>query len=507
MDVKLGKLSPNAKLFKIPIIKHESKTKVYVLNAQPYSYQVRVHSSCICNEMVALCNRHCIDRTYLKFDASTWHRASRIDIPTKIMEKVTALSVVQAYTGGKRKQYRSALISLGMGWLKKYRVVSMFIKPDKYTADGIRDKAPRAIQFRSKEYNIALAQYLKPVEHFLYDAIQCNGTRVIAKGLSPMARGLLMSNKVSLFRSPVYFEVDHSKFDSTIRVEHLKTLHRIYRRFYPNDKRFSMLLSYQINNRGFTKGGIGYKIRGTRMSGDFDTGLGNSLINYITLVAWLKLCKFERFDIILDGDDSVIIVEEKEVGKAQPEKFELFGFETKFKVVYDIHQVDFCQSRFMSVPIPNFVRSPLRTLAHSSIVLKRYSPDIYARWSAGIGLCELSLNPGVPINQMLGMKLAKQRYWMDADTLQRLGNVKCKMKFYPVTDLARYQYFRCFGIEPEMQIIMEQSITAPLYSKQEVQDSVEYVSTTSAVLSTASAYSALGTSISQCWSTVGRNSV
>lgn len=509
VDVKLGNLSPNAKILKQPPIFHEAKTKFYIINSQPFSYQVAIHSSCICNERLALYNRHCIDRSYLRFDKLYWKRATKIDLPFKLLEPMHPGKIANCYTGPKRVMYRNAWQSFQhSGLLRKHYYVSMFIKPDKYSAGDIHNKSPRAIQYRAKEYNLLLASYLKPVEEFVYEHIEVNGTRCIAKGLSPVARGLLFTSKVSLFDDPVFFEIDHSKFDSTVRVEHLKSLHKYYKKFYPKDARLNRLLQAQIHNKGMTKNFIKYRVSGTRMSGDFDTGLGNSLINFYVLTGWLKLCNFTKFDILLDGDDSIIIVERDQAYKARPELFERFGFETKFRETDDIHDVEFCQSKLMTTPLPNFVRNPLRAMSHTNISLKCYDPVMYRRWIAGVGMCELSLNPGVPILQRLGQLLAMThpQYYIEAELRVRMAAIKPKFKFYPVTDLARYQFFRCFGIEPAMQEVIEQNLTGPTYPKREVQDSVGYTNepTTGSVLWAASTYATLGTSLGQCWSTLGR---
>lgn len=473
---------------------HYATTKFYILNALPLSYQVSIHSSCVCNELVALHNRHLIDRTYLPFDRVSWRRAQG-PLPLRQLMRAHPLAIVKTYSGGKRRMYYNAWLNLQQhGLQKSHSYVNMFIKPDKYSSDAINDKMPRAIQYRSKEFNLLLATYLQPIEHYVYSNLVLNRRRVIVKGLSPMARGMLLVEKMKDFTSPVYIEVDHSKFDSTIRVEHLRTIHKYYKQFYPRSKQFNYLLECQINNVGYTKGGIKYKVRGTRMSGDYDTGLGNSLINYHCLYGFVK--HLDYFDFILDGDDSIIIVEEDDIGKLDFDHFGRVGFETKYCIKRDIHTVDFCQCRLMTVPIPNFVRNPIRALSSANIKLSRVSPSKYREWAAGLGACELALNPGVPILQMLGFKLfrSNKRYWLDQDMRFRMG--ACKRRFTLVSEMARYQFYRCWGIEPWKQELTEAMITGPMYLEREIQDSAEYVSPTSTILRTASAYANLGTSCS-----------
>lgn len=495
-------LSPNARILSIPSVIHDVKTRVRIISAQPFSYPVAIHASCQCNELLALYNRHCIDRSYLKFNLRDWKRAAKLELPYEELDTLSLFDVVRSYSGPKRAQYRSGYFSLMReGWSEWFTRIKMFIKPDRYSQADIGSKMPRAIQFRSKEYNLCLASYLKPVEEFVYNEIKINDRRVICKGLSPMARGHLVYAKLQDFVNPVYFEIDHSKFDSTVRVEHLKSLHKYYQRFYPRDQQLRKLLRHQLNNKGVTKSGIKYEVKGTRMSGDFDTGLGNSIINYWCLRGWLRRCGFKKFDIVLDGDDSIVIVEKNEEYKAKPGLFEHLGFETKFFVKYDIHQVDFCQSRLMITPFPNFVRSPLRALSHTNVVLRSYGKKTYLEWAAGIGRCELSLNPGVPILQVLGLKLStcSQRFYFDESTKWRMGSIKTRMKFHVITDQSRYEFYRCWGIDPAMQEAIEDGITAPSLLMRDNSNE----STNSTLLSTASdRFQTLCPSIDECWSQI-----
>lgn len=511
--VELGQLGPGARITYLPRIEHNAKTRIRILNALPGSYQVRVHSSCVCNELVSLHNRHLVDRTYLPFNEVIHNRAWRkAGLPVEFVTPLTTRQVVDLYSGPKKKAYYKAWMELSQeGYSSRLAKVSMFVKPDKYSADGVLDKAPRAIQYRSRHYNLLLASFLHPVEQFCYKNIKIDGSRVIVKGLSPLDRGHLFQFKKSKFKDPIYFEIDHSKFDSTVRVEHLRALHKYYRKFHPRSTMLARLLRAQLRNTGKTKGGIKYTVEGTRMSGDYDTGLGNSILNYVVLAGWLRECGITRYDIMLDGDDSIVIVEAMMEAKAQPLVFAQLGFETKFAIKYSEHDVDFCQCRFMSEPVPNFVRNPLRMMSGINISLRSYSIKYYARLTKGIGLCEQALNPGIPIVQALARHYTKitERPVFNQQQKLRMQGTKWKMKPTNVTSEARYQYYQCWGIDPAMQEAIECEITGPLYFEREVQDSVKYnyVATSSTVLRAAQRFSTLGTSCSECWRALGRRSL
>lgn len=512
---KLGQLSKLAWVKAPSVIKHESKTKFHIVSPQNFGYQLAIHSSCVCNELQAIYSRHCIDRSYLAYDNDVWKRAARAFdrvVPYKHLERLHPLEIIKGYSGAKRKNYYGAWLQLAEHGLKKQDTyVSMFIKPDRYSADQIKSKAPRAIQFRSMEYNIMFATYLKPVEEWLYAelAFGVSNTRIICKGLSPMGRAHLFREKLDYFEDPIYLELDHSKFDSTIRVEHLRSCHKIYKKFVGRKLQFHQLCEAQINNKCFSKGGIRYGIKGTRMSGDFDTGLGNSIINAICLYGFLQECGIMKFDIILDGDDSVIIIERGDELKCQFEIFESMGFETKHFIKYNIHKVDFCQCRYMDVPQPNFVRNPIRAISHSTVKLGRVGNRTYREWAAGVGMCELSLNQGIPVLQILGYKLARssQRYYLDQDTRFRMGRVKLMNRLSVITDEARCQFWECWGIDPSMQEEIESQLTGPTYFGTRTKSDIsqpEYGQENASVWGSGTRFCAMDADIDSAWRTVSQ---
>lgn len=414
----------------------------------------------MCNEMAALCNRHLIDRDYIGFDLEAWKQAEHdFDIDVPALTRVGLRELVMDYTGSKRRAYYGAMLELIKGgWHRKDARVSMFVKPDRYSSGDIKEKAPRAIQFRSMKYNLMVASYLKPFEHWFYQQKLGCRHRVVAKGLNPYERAQLYADKINEFHNPVFIECDHSKFDSTIRVEHLRTIHRLYKRAFPHDSQLRQLLHLQLYNKGYTKHGIKYKVAGTRMSGDFDTGLGNSFINYITIESVLRVSGVRKFEIILDGDDSIIIIEDGDKDKMRYDHFKNLGFETKIKVKNDPRQVDFCQCRYIRYPVHNFVRNPIRAISHSMATLKMYTPKKLQQWKGGVGMCELALNIGSPVLQALGIGMATSDYWLDQDMRIRMGRLR-PGRVFPVSADARHDYFMAWGIDEEMQMIMEDSFT------------------------------------------------
>lgn len=63
----LLQLASNAQI-RLPKTRECKLDNVFLVNPQCFGYQINVHNSCVCNEEVALTNRHLVDRSYLKFD-------------------------------------------------------------------------------------------------------------------------------------------------------------------------------------------------------------------------------------------------------------------------------------------------------------------------------------------------------------------------------------------------------------------------------------------------------
>lgn len=426
------------------------------------SYQISIHSSCICNEMYALTNRHLIDRSYIKFEPNRF-RAATLRLKRlfpKYVEPITFGDYINRYTGAKKQVYRRALYNLTVGGLRKQHAkVKMFVKPDRFPKDVIYDKPPRAIQFRSPEFNLVWGTMLHPVEKWTYENLKLgeSKTKNIAKGLNPYERAELLIEKTAAFDDPCFLLVDHSKFDSTINEHHLKCTHAIYGKMIKNQL-FYKCSRAQLINKGRTKSGISYKVVGTRMSGDYDTGLGNCLVNMVAITGVLYDSGITKFDILIDGDDSIIIIEKNAQPMFRKELFEAYGFETKFSYVDNIYEAEFCQSKLCLAQRPVMVRNPRRALSHANCTLRHYAGKAVNQWISGVGLCELSLNQGVPILQAFGFNYFKHyhRYKIDDDFARRMVRVDLKKTEIPISHIARLTFEAAWDIPIWLQLKMEQ---------------------------------------------------
>lgn len=457
---ELFALSPNARIVRGPR-EHCVNTTTFVLNnAYTSTYRVVTHAGCICNEYRALTNRHLVDRSYIKFDASYYRRCARKvvrELDSATIDPVSYFDVISGYTGPKRKTYLRALEDINTyGFDKRWAYIKMFVKPDKYPAAKAAVKPPRAIQYRTPAYNLLMARYLKPMEEWFYQQTSPGGFRFIAKGLNNVQRAELLRDQTLTFKNPAFILLDHAAFDSTINVDHLKSTHNFYKRLNPS-RRLQDLLKYQLKNKGFSKHGIRYTIKGTRMSGDYDTAFGNSFINYVVLRSWLRYNQVKG-EIILDGDDSIVVVERSDIARLNFDHFEKCGFETKHQIVYNINEVEFCQSKYLPTEPPRFSRDPIRALSRLNISIKSYHGSGWRRYQAGIGRAEMALNQGVPILYRVGEKLAalSQRPIFDTETAYK---IQVDTTFIPVTDAVRVAFWRAWGISPAEQLSIESDYT------------------------------------------------
>lgn len=438
-----------------------STTSIAVVQSLPSTYQVRVHNSCIHSELVALHNRHLVDRSYLPFDLAIWKRAVLHSQPvfrTLAPQWISHWKIARLYVGGKRRVYLRACEfidaeSFGKSFDAR---VSMFIKPDKYPVSEIEQKPPRAIQFRTPKYNLMLGSYLKDLEHQFYGvSTGPSGTRDIAKGTNVQQRAFLLLQKQDSFKDPVFLNIDYSKMDSCVRVEHQVAMFKWYLWHFPS-KLLRALLNAQLRNSCRTKSGIRYGMRGTRCSGDFNTGFENTLLNWVVL-RYVSFVADVVVELFLDGDDSFIIMEKGDAAKfkQQLHLFGQLGFEAKCNWAGHISELEFCHTKLIEGPIPTMARDPVRALAHLNVSLRHYPAKVWPRLAQSRYLCEIYSNPGMPVLGPICRRLLPdvKPLW-DADTWAKF-TANVDVRFVGITAATRQSYWRAWGLDPYDQELLE----------------------------------------------------
>lgn len=428
---------------------------------------VWTHKSCVCNEICALTKRHQLN-TGAEYTSQGCKILDNLDELVKAnggyqdLQRNSFQQVINHYGGAKRKEYERGAASLESEHLdfKKDGKTRMFLKDDKYNIDDEAHefKPPRCIQFRNKRYGICLAAYLQPLEKAVYELLDVTGTRVFAKSRNLDDRAKDIAGKWDFFTDPVALCLDHSKFDCHVKREHLLQEYAFYRRWFPGDKKLDMLLKMQLVNRGSTHNGTTYRTIATRMSGDQNTGIGNSVINYGMLAEFIGKRKAAYY---IDGDDSVIIVERDQLKKLSPKIFKDFGMATKMEVVTELEKVEFCQCRPVTDGVAwHMIRNPMRALARLPWVVKRNHLSCIGRYIKSVGMCEMSMNLGIPIMQHVAQQMVDQGSgkYMITDRHYMAKTMKIKpwnCTPVPIRSETRVSFEKAWGILVEDQIRLE----------------------------------------------------
>jgi hypothetical protein len=382
------------------------------------------------------------------------------------LERVSYDHVISHANSSKRKRLEAARESLETKPFEEFDArVKMFLKPDK--DEKTKYTTPRCIQYRSKRYCLPLATFLIPIEKMAYTWTDASGSPIFAKARNLVQRGTDIHDKMSQFLDPVAISLDHSKFDSHCNVDLLKVEHQFYLDCFDQDRFLKKLLNLQLNNVGYTKNGTRYITRGTRMSGDQNTGLGNSLINYAMTKALeaklkIKMCYY------IDGDDFIIFVERKHEKLITPLWYEQFGMKTKLdSAAVQMEHIEFCQTR----PVFNgigytMVRNPRRMIARLPWVVGTKHPRYIRNYLTSIGLCGMSLGMGLPVEQYLGNTLAQLGGKYIA-TSQHYSANKMPMKPYKArvvepSYLVRLSYADAWDIPITEQLELERLTILPV---------------------------------------------
>jgi len=424
-----------------------------------YSTHITSDRRCACNEYHAMHDRHLnttADR-YISDIQMIREAFSYVwrDYPPCNMTKYTMQKVVDNKTQSKRKLYQQALHSIesSPAISPKDHRADMFVKNER--KDG-NIKPPRAIQAFSPRYNLLFQTYLLPIEkHFKNMGYS---KQLTTKGMDQRKQAHFVKVCSNNFDDPIYILADHNRFDSRQHVGWLQAEMDYTTAYYPGDELFKELYSKQTTvNYGVSKQGTSYTVSGTRMSGVPNTGYGNSIINHAILSYWLNKSNITKYKIIVNGDDSIVIIERVDQHKINYPILDSMGFGTTYNVVDEFHDISYCQTQpIRTINGYVFVRNPIRVISRSNICI---DPSITLRtigdWYHSVGLCEYSLNMGVPVLQSYSkflMRCGVNEIPLSSDiTFRKMPIVGSEQ----ITQESRLDFWRCFGITIQQQYDME----------------------------------------------------
>jgi len=450
----------------------------------PGTWSPGVHANCIHNEIAALLKRSlcplprpadsAVGADFLGVLRSLKRLARRYG-----GHKWTYLETAQSYTGAMRRKYLEAERSLRFDPLRhKDAELSAFLKAEKCGA--AKDAKPRMIFPRSPRFNLALASWLKPFEHWLWGNLTArrlfggSNTRVVAKGLGPRQRANLIRRKFGGFQRPVCFEVDGKAFEAHVTSGQVDAEREVYLAAYGFDRRLASLLHKQ-RFEGSTKSGLKFSRPGGRASGDFNTGMGNSLLMLCAVVG-VMLTRRVRFDILADGDNALLFCDESDLSVVLANFAEDVLADSGHELTLEEPVTVLERIRFgRSAPVFlgdrlgwTMVREPWSVVSgacasHRWLV----EPSFARRWISGVARCELSLALGVPVLQAHALKILSITGTFGKELPQaaladyvvvgaRLAGTEDAVE---VSGDARLSFERAFGVSPERQVAWE---TAPV---------------------------------------------
>jgi hypothetical protein len=388
------------------------------------------------------------------------------------------LETAESYSGRLRRRYLEAERSLRVdGPLGPAdTLLRAFLKAEKLSV--AKFQKPRMIFPRSPRYNLVLASWLKPFEHWLWGYLTAvrlfggSNTRVVAKGLSPRQRANLIVRKFNNFKRCVVFEADAKAFEAHVSSVQISLEHSVYLAAYGGRRALKDVLSRQVF-RGVTPTGLKFSRLGGRASGDFNTGMGNTLIMLAAIVGSLRTYGV-KFDCLVDGDNALVFLEQGDVGRVVDSFSELVlaqsGHElTLEKPVAYLEGVRFGRSApvFLGRGLGwTMVREPEAVLS-TALASHRHlrEPSFGRRWLNGVARCELSLARGLPVLQAWALQVLRT-----TATLKKLPVDEFREYFVvgawlageeaclPVEAECRLSFERAFGWSPEEQLRFEVSV-------------------------------------------------
>lgn len=385
------------------------------------------------------------------------------------------LETAMSYSGALRKRYLVAYESLVQDGPSGFQdwTLRAFLKTEK-NRSGASPIKPRLIFPRSPRYNLELASRLKPFEHWLWGRLTgrlfgLGNSRLVAKGLNQRQRANLIRRKFSEIGDAVCFEIDGKAFEAHVGPAFIAQEHRVYASAFPGDGRLRELLSKQLELKGTLSCGAKFSRPGCRASGDFNTGMGNSLIFLVECVAALRQLGV-RFDLLVDGDNALVFLQRGTEGAVLRDLPVLIqqssGHEiTLERPAYRVEDVRFGGGApvYLGDRLGwTMVREYNRVLSgvFTSHVYMR-EPKFARKWMVGAAMCELSLARGVPILQQfclealksLGKARVSENHHRDA--LVMGAWFATEDNAVPVTVDARISFERAFGISPDEQLAIE----------------------------------------------------
>lgn len=398
---------------------------------------------------------------------------------------------VDFYKGPRRATYERAVASLALKPIcSRDARLKTFVKAEKINFTLKADPAPRVIQPREPRFNVEVGKYLRPIEHKVYDAIDglFKSPTIMSKYNSVQLAGVLKAKFDSIPNCHV-IGLDASRFDQHVSTQALQFEHSIYNEIF-RSKELAGLLKQQLINIGVAKGTDGwfkYKKKGSRMSGDMNTSLGNKLLMCLMCKAYLDSLNV-RYEFANNGDDCLVFIQGKHVGKMNTldQYFKDFGFNMKCEAaVRDFEAVEFCQCKpVISNNIWRMVRNVRTCLAKDcTSVSLGHDVELFRRWLYDVADCGRAFSADIPV---LGafynmLKRFGNKGGYEAHTSEfscyRTMSTGVHLTHTSPDDNGRYSFWIGTGISPDSQIIIENYFNTAVWGgdKRQLIENIDYI--------------------------------
>jgi hypothetical protein len=395
----------------------------------------------------------------------------------------------------KRERYSEALKT---PWTEKDADVTGFTKDEYCEVKPNKFFKPRAIQFRNPKFLAHSLEFFEPIEHgfyrgkYLFNRYQ---KYTCAKGANPHNRIGYIRRLVSELQACHVIGLDGTAFDAHVVAKALKAEWKFYdtaaksagwsRKLRRKMKRMGRC---QLRNkcRARVKDGfIRYTVEGNRMSGDKNTGLGNSVLQsgYIASAMVAAGVPESGWRMYVDGDDALLFVAgiylpllyaRMPSGKTVLEEhFESCSQEMKMAEpkpvdVDHLEAIEFCQARPVCVNgFWRLIRDPKKVM-NTYLRSKSWfnTRELAERYFSSICPPEMILSGDVPILDKFFRELYKcakgppidsvaHNYWRRTVTTSILASHQATGI---VTHATRLSFERAFGISPFEQEFVEGQI-------------------------------------------------
>lgn len=372
------------------------------------------------------------------------------------------------YKGPKKIIYSRAVESLRIKPLGvRDSDVRAFVKAEKMVLNWKKDPIPRIIQPQDPRYNVGVGVYLKPHEHHIMKSLNALfGQETVVCGQTSDQVAKLIQTKFDSIEDCVVVGMDASKFDQHVSYDALKFEHKIYNDIIKSVT-LKRLLRFQLNIKGKAAGRhkIRYRLRGTRVSGAVNTSMGNKIIMCTLTFAFMSRLNI-KYHVLNNGDDCLIFVSKKHLHLLNDieDFFKQAGFKLVLEKPVDVlEKVEFCQMN----PIYDgtkwrMVRNS-RTSMAKDLTCLRYGHDVnsFKCWLHSVGECGLAMAGNIPVlgsfyNQLVQFGVKNDKIKVDGGLAHWFAGKKGN--YIEPSPEARLSYYKCTGITPDEQRVLEKPI-------------------------------------------------